>query len=478
MVLNVILAILVLSIIIIIHEFGHFIIAKANGITVVEFAIGFGPKLIHLKKGETEYCLKLLPFGGACIMLGEDFLDADDEDDDDDDSETDNENSIMSDTKTTASDEKISAGQLMKNKQLEKAVENGYDMSKSFANKSVWARIAVIAAGPIFNFILAFVCAIVIIGSIGFDPCRIDKVYDNSPASEAGLKEGDIIKSVNGEKMTFAREYSFYTSYYGDKDMNITYERDGEKYTTTVKPEYIKQTKYQMGIMITQDCVVSSVSDNSPAEEAGFKANDKVVSINGISMSNNSQITETTAANGDKEMIVEVNRQGESVFLKVTPKLTETESYYTGLACYGGRTKVSPINTVGYAIQETGYNVKLVLKTLGMMFTGKVSVNNLMGPVGTVSTMSNVVEESKADGAFYVFLNLMNLCGLISANLGVMNLLPLPALDGGRLVFLIIEAIRGKAVKKEHEGMVHFVGMVLLMILMVYVMFKDIKGLF
>jgi len=112
------------------------------------------------------------------------------------------------------------------------------------------------------------------------------------------------------------------------------------------------------------------------------------------------------------------------------------------------------------------------------MFTGQTGVNDLMGPVGTVSTISSIMEESKADGAFYVFLNAINLAMMISANLGIMNLVPIPALDGGRLIFLIIEAVRGKPVKKEHEGMVHFVGMVLLMILMVYVLFKDISGLF
>ena len=205
MVINIILAILVLSIIIIIHEFGHFIVAKANGITVVEFSLGFGPKLIHFKKGETEYSLKLLPFGGACIMLGEDFLEADDDEQEDATegnntgkagSELDNdfcngktaEDNGFGNTSRYSSDN-TSAGSYMSEKKKQEALEAGYDMSKSFANKSVWARIAVIAAGPIFNFILAFVCSVVIIGSIGYDPCMVDVVYDNSPAVSAGLQD-------------------------------------------------------------------------------------------------------------------------------------------------------------------------------------------------------------------------------------------------------------------------------------------------
>ena len=120
----------------------------------------------------------------------------------------------------------------------------------------------------------------------------------------------------------------------------------------------------------------------------------------------------------------------------------------------------------------------MVVKSVGMMFTGQVGVNDLSGPVGVVDAVNTVVSQSKPDGAFYVMLSVLNFTVMLSANLGVMNLLPIPALDGGRLVFLLIELVRGKPIKKEREGMVHFVGMVLLMLLMVYVMFKDIVNLF
>ena len=158
--------------------------------------------------------------------------------------------------------------------------------------------------------------------------------------------------------------------------------------------------------------------------------------------------------------------------MTVEPKMVEVESYDTGFVVYGDRVKTSPIGTLKYSVEEVGYSVKTVIQSLGMLFTGKIGFDSLLGPVGTVSTMSEIVEES------YVFLNLMNLAALISANLGVMNLLPIPALDGGRLVFLIIEALRGKPVKRGHEGIVNFIGMILLVILMVVVLFKDIMALF
>ncbi len=458
MVLNVILAILVLSIIVIVHESGHFIIAKANGITVVEFSIGFGPKLIHFKKGETDYCLKALPFGGACMMLGDEYLEMNLEQSEDDEEE-------LTDEEKEAKKRKL-------------AIENGYDLEKSFTSKSVWARIAVIAAGPVFNFILAFVCAVVIVGCLGYDPCDIDVVKENSPASEAGLQEGDLITRVNGSKVTFYRDFYFYRTYNADKTLNITFIRDGEKMTTTVTPDHIKQQKYQVGITISGNCTISSIADDSPARAAGLKTNDLIKTVNGVTMESSSQITEAIASSGEEAVTFTVTRDGKDIDITAEPKLVEVESYDVGFVIYGDRVKVSPIDTLKYSVKEVGYSVRMVVKSLGMLFTGKLGFDTLVGPVGTVSTMSEIVEESKADGAFYVFLNLINLTALISANLGVMNLLPIPALDGGRLVFLIIEALRGKPVKREHEGIVNFIGMILLVILMVVVLFKDIMALF
>ncbi len=462
MVLNIIAAILMLSIIVIIHEFGHFIIAKANGVEVTEFFIGFGPKIISFKKGKTEYSLRLLPFGGACVMLGQDFMDDPlDRSEDDDESEDEKDNNDIAE---------ISEREML--------LKQGYDESKSFANKSVWSRIAIIVAGPFFNFLLAFVLALIVVGSTGYDPCTVDKISDNSPATQAGLQVGDRITKVNGEKITFAREYSFYRSYHASNVMDITYERDGKQYITTLTPEYNNSKAYKFGITITTDRVVNSVNVGSPAEKGGIKSKDIIKSVNGTELENGNQLSEIISETKDSTVSVVVVRNGEELTFNVTPELVETEAYNTGFVSYGIRQKTSALGVVKYSFHEVTYVIKAVIKSLGMMFTGQTSVNDLMGPVGTVSTISSVMEESKVDGTYYVILNLINFAMMISANLGVMNLVPIPALDGGRLLFLLIEAVRGKPVKKEHEGMVHFVGMVLLMVLMVYVLFKDITGLF
>ena len=450
---NIVLAIIVLSVIIIVHELGHFILAKANGVMVMEFCIGFGPKLVSFKKGETVYSIKLLPFGGACIMLGEDFLDTEDEAEEGESEET--------------SDN--SAG---------KSVKEKYDMSRSFPAQSVWARMSSLAAGPVFNFILAFVLSVIIIGFAGYDPCEVSAVADNSPASSAGLEAGDLITKINGHRVTFSRDLSLETLMHPDRTLNITYERDGQKYTAKVVPEYQKKVSYMTGITILSDCSIQTVENDSPAKKGGIKAGDKIKSIQGTEIENTQQIVDVIAACDGSEQTIVVERDGKELTLKVTPQMKERESYYTGLYSYGARQKAGALSTVGYAFKDVGYWIRTVFGSLGMMFRGQVSLDDVSGPVGVVSVIGDVVEESKSDGAFYVLLNLFNMTVMISANLGVMNLLPLPALDGGRLLFVILEILRGKPVAKEKEGIVHFAGMILLMILMVVVMFNDIKNLF
>lgn len=438
---NIILAIVVFSIIIIVHEFGHFILAKANGVTVLEFSIGFGPKIVHYKIGETDYSIKLLPFGGACVMLGGD-IDLGTTDDED-------------------SKPKIE-----------------YDVNKSFGEKSVWARLSILAAGPIFNFILAFILAVVIIGSVGYDPCVVSYVEEESPAWQAGLRDGDLITKINNHNAYFSRELNLATVLNPEKELNVTYTRDGNEYSAKITPEYRKRTSYMVGFSILSDCQISSVENKSPAKRGGIRINDVIKTIDGVQMNNSKEVIDAITGCNGKSLEVGIMRDGEMVVCTVTPELVESESYYLGLASYGQREKCGAMSTLKYAANEVEYWIRAVIGSLGMIFKGKATLDDVSGPVGVVSTIGNVVEQSKSDGWFYVFLNLFNMTVMISANLGVMNLLPLPALDGGRLLFILLEILRGKPVSKEKEGMVHFVGMILLMLLMVVVLVNDVSNLF
>ncbi len=345
---TIILFILIFGVIVLGHELGHFLLAKANGITVVEFFIGMGPKLLHFTRGGTEYSLRLLPIGGACVFEGEDGL------------------------------------------------ENGSGASAgAFPNASVWARISTVFAGPFFNFILAFVFALIIVGYTGTDRPVLQDVMEGYPAQEAGMQAGDLITRMDGERIYVSREIMINTYVNPGKTMEIEYERDGQKYTTVLTPRYEEESgRYLLGFQ--------GYSEYVDAREAGFFRS----------------------------------------------------AYY-----------------------EVRYCLKATVKSLLMLLQGKAGRDDVSGPIGMAQVINEVKEEAEPYGIWVVMLNMINIAMLLSVNLGVINLLPLPALDGGRLVFLAVEAVRGKPVPPEKEGMVHFAGFVVLMIVMVLVMFNDISRL-
>lgn len=344
-------AVLIFGIIIMIHEFGHFLFAKLNGIGVIEFSLGMGPRLYSFEKGGTRYSIKILPFGGSCMMLGED--------------------------------------------------EENSDQS-AFNNKSVWARISVVAAGPIFNFLLAFLLSMVIVGLTGYQPATVMEVMDGYPAKEAGLLPGDLITEINGRNIHSKDDITLYIQTHAGKTITVEYKRaDG---------------------------------------------------------------------NGGVECRSAV----------IVPQYSEEDGGYLMGVRFDGVAK--PVSGLGQLLVHSAYEVKYwiqyVFDAFYMMFHGEVSLNDLSGPVGIVTTIDDTVDQVIPYGRTVVILTLINFCILLSANLGVMNLLPIPALDGGRLVFLFIEAVRGKPIDKEKEGMVHMAGMMLLMALMVLVLFNDVRKLF
>lgn len=341
---GIILAIIIFSFIVFFHELGHFLLAKKNGIDVDEFAIGMGPTLYSREYKGTRYAVHIFPIGGFCAM-GED-------------------------EEATAS-------------------------PNNFNNKSVWARISVIAAGPVFNFILAFIFAVILTAMVGYDRPVAASVEEGLPAAEAGLMAGDRIEKMGNKKIRIFREITIYNQFHQGEDVEITYSRDGKEYT-----------------------------------------------------------------------------------VMVSPKMDEELGYYRLGISSEGYQKANILKAVQYGAYSVNYWVSTTLESLKMLVTGKVSINNLTGPVGIVDVVEDTYQESRNYGGFVVVVELLNIAIMLSANLGVMNLLPLPALDGGRLVFLFVEAIRRKRVPPEKEGYVHMIGIALLMALMVFVMFNDIRRVF
>ena len=347
---NIILIILVFGVIVFFHELGHFLVAKLNKISVAEFSIGLGPAIFSKERKGTKYSLRLLPLGGYCMMVGE---------------------------------------------------ENASEDENAFNNQPVWVRMMVMAAGPLFNFLLAFLFGIVLVHYAGCDPAVLSKIAPNSAAQEAGLCAGDEIIKINGKRIYNFRELPLHLALMKEGEpIELTMERpDGTRYETVAIPK----------------------------EENG--------------------------------------------------------SYYLGVESKGVLAD-GPLMTIKYAALECRYWAKTTIMSLRMIVTGKVKSTEIMGPVGVGQEMNNIldevkdVSETKKDYIINMMLNLMNWCILLSVNLGIMNLLPIPALDGGRLLFLIIEAVTRRKIPQEKENIVNLIGFVILFLIMILVFFNDIKNVF
>ena len=224
---------------------------------------------------------------------------------------------------------------------------------------------------------------------------------------------------------------------------------------------------------------VKGVMEGYPAEEAGLQAGDIIKEINGKNIHIYREVSVYTLFHSNENLEVTYERDGEEYTCTISPKYNE-EAGRNLFGIYGNtmRERGNIFETIKYSVYEVKYWIEVTMDSLKMLVTGRVSVNELSGPVGIVKNIGDTYDESKSAGTLSVVLTLINYSIMLTANLGIMNLLPLPALDGGRLVFLIIEAVRKKRVDPDKEGMVHFVGLMLLLALMVLVMFNDIRKLF
>lgn len=381
MIRTIILFVIIFSIVVISHEFGHFIIGRRNGIRVVEFSVGMGPTLFSFVKGGVKYSLKLLPIGGACMFDGEDGM-----------AQEDKEESGSMFRRAGVEADFPPAGGIGGAEEYGRIETEGI----AFPEAGVWRRIATVFAGPFFNFILAFVVAVVLTAFSGADLPVIGQLSEDSAAEEAGLQPGDRITQINHEKIHFYREVMVISSLNQGEALEVHYERNGEKGVANVQPRY--------------------------DEQAG--------------------------------------------------------RYYMGFVGAGEYLKCNPLQVFQYGFYEVEYYVKTTYKSLGMLLRGRVTKDDVSGPIGIAQFVGESYDQAEANyGTSSAILTMFEIVVLLSVNLGILNLLPLPALDGGRLLFMMVEVVRGKPVPPEKEGMVHFAGLVVLMVLMVFIMYNDIMRL-
>ncbi len=353
---SIVIAVLVFSVIIVLHELGHFAAARACGVKVNEFAFGMGPKLVSKQIGETVYSIRCFPIGGFCAMEGEDE---------------------QSESKT------------------------------AFCSKKVWQRMIIIAAGPIMNLVLGFVL-IVILTIIGgsITSTQISWFEQNEKGEiiarthETGLEIGDKIIEMNGMKIWTDMDISYQLTSDKDGIFDIKVIRDGKK-----------------------------------------------VNLNGVEFAKDTV--------NDKSTV--------HIDFKVSP------------------IKLNPLTVTSYSARSTASYARLIWISLSDLVSGKYKINDLSGPVGIVGAIDDVVGSQTGQPKINwaeLWSNLLSMAAFLSINVGIFNLLPIPALDGGRLAFLVVEGIRRKPINREVEGYIHFVGLALFMLLMVVITISDVKKLF
>lgn len=436
----ILIGVLLFELIIFIHEFGHFITAKKSGIKVNEFSLGMGPKIFSFGKGETKYSLRIFPIGGFCAMEGED----------------------------------------------EESPE-----PRAFNNAKVWKRMIVVIAGAVMNIILGFVLMfVVVVQQDAYSSTEVQSFPATSFSSCTGLQSGDVIKEINGYGISTSMDFNYPISTAELKTV------DGS--TLEIYKEDCGNNLYNMAVSLVQD-KNNKLSDEqvSKVNELLSKSSNEIVKAkskeDAFSVYENyyKEINDACGIKNYKvEKIVEketrkrytadilVERNGEEKLLKNVQFFTYTtkdnSDPQVSIDFY-----VKPIDkTIGSVLSQTFKQTistcKMIYASLGGLLTGKFGLKDMSGPIGIASAVTTVASESLSSGFMSAVNSIIYVMMIITVNLGLFNMLPFPALDGGRFVFLIIEAIRGKSVPRKVEAIVNGIGMGLLILLMILITANDI----
>lgn len=436
----ILIGVLLFELIIFIHEFGHFVTAKKSGIKVNEFSLGMGPKIFSFGKGETKYSLRIFPIGGFCAMEGED----------------------------------------------EESPE-----PRAFNNAKVWKRMIVVIAGAVMNIILGFVLMfVVVVQQDAYSSTEVQSFPATSFSSCTGLQSGDVIKEINGYGISTSMDFNYPIS---TAELNTV---DGS--TLEIYKEDCGNNLYNMAVSLVQD-KNNKLSDEqvSKVNELLSKSTNEIVKAkskeDAFSVYENyyKKINDACGIKDYKvEKIVEketrkrytadilVERNGEEKLLKNVQFFTYTtkdnSDPQVSIDFY-----VKPIektfgSVISQTFKQTISTCKMIYASLGGLLTGKFGLKDMSGPIGIASAVTTVASESLSSGFMSAVNSIIYVMMIITVNLGLFNMLPFPALDGGRFVFLIIEAIRGKSVPRKVEAIVNGIGMGLLILLMILITANDI----
>jgi regulator of sigma E protease len=416
----------VLGVLIFVHELGHFLAARRVGVRVLTFSLGFGPKILKVKRGDTEYCISAVPLGGYVKMAGESPEDA----------------------RSGAPDE--------------------------FMSKTKWERFQILIMGPVMNIALAVVVLAVVLAQGAEVPAYEDKspligaVEKGSVAERAGLLRGDRLLTVAGDEVPTWRDVEVAVGTRANRDIPITFDRGGRTQSMTVRPT--AQGKYEIGdIGVLPDVSpsVRSVVPGDPADRAGVKAADVVVAVDGERVIFARHLAEAISRNGGRQIELLIRRGAAELRLPVTPEQRGDRGLIGVSISEETRSfKPGPLEAVRLSVEQNIASSGLIFRTLGGLFTGATSVRQLQGPVG--------IAQLSGESAQAGWVSLLSLMAVISLNLGLLNLMPVPVLDGGHILIMALEGVARRDFSMQVKEKMLLAGFVVLMMLMVTVIYNDL----
>ncbi len=416
----------VLGVLIFVHELGHFLAARRIGVRVLTFSLGFGPKVLSFRRGDTEYCISAVPLGGYVKMAGE------------------------------TPDEPLTGRE------------------DEFLSKSKWQRFQVLIMGPVMNILLAFVLTWVVLLRGAEIPAYLDRapvvgaVAQGSPAERAGIKAGDRLVSVAGRPVTTWEDAGLAIGTKARREVTIELVRDGRTETVRVTPD--AEGKFEVGnIGVEPDSrpAIRSLISGEPAQKAGLKPGDVVVSVNGERMLGSEQLSEAIAKHPNQPITLAIERRGMPMVFTITPALRGNKGMI-GIQI-GMETRViqpGPVQALNLSVKKNYEYGGLIFRTLGGLVTRETSPKQLMGPVA--------IAQLSGEYAALGWIPLFSLMAMISLNLGILNLLPIPVLDGGHIFIMAIEAIARRDFSAKVKENMLLAGFVVLMLLMVTVIYNDL----
>ncbi len=417
---------IVIGILVFVHEFGHFIMAKRAGVRVEKFSLGMGPKLFGYKKGDTEYVISALPLGGYVKMAGEN----------------------PDEEPTGAADE--------------------------FQSKTVWQRAKIAATGPLTNILLAFLIMpfVYMVGTYTLGSARVGFVEKGSPAEVAGIRAGDTIEKINGRTIIDWEKAEMLIAVNPDTDIRVVIGRDGEKKTLTLRPRLDPEHNIgTSGLFPDIPVEVGKLKPGFPAEKAGVKVNDRVTAVNGTTVYYWNQFSTLIKDSGGKKLELTVERDGKPLPVVVTP-IQDNGRYVIGVEPIVRMIfkKYGFFESLSLGFDKTIEFIDVTFITLKKLLTFGLSIKTLGGPV-MIAQMSG----RAAAAGLSAFLSLL---AMISISLGILNLLPIPVLDGGLILFLIIEAIRKKPLSRKVMEVAQSIGAAVLITLIAVVSYNDVMRMF